>query len=60
MASEKYELLCGVAVEMYKCLLMAPSSWEDETHHIKHFRDALVELGAIRKDERIYEKEADR
>ena len=60
MANENYERLCGVAVEMYKCLLMAPSSWEDETHHIKHFRDALVELGAMGKDERIFEKEAGR
>lgn len=43
--NETNRRLRAVSREMYRCLLSMPSGWEDETHHIKHFKDELQSLG---------------
>lgn len=45
--NERNRRLCVVAREMYKSLLYAPSSWEDEDRNIKYYKDELKELGVL-------------
>lgn len=45
--NERNRRLCVVARDMYRCLMTMPSGWEDETYHIKHFKDELKDLGAL-------------
>ena len=45
--NEHNRRLRSVAREMYQILLTMPSSWEDETHHAKRYKDELTELGVL-------------
>lgn len=43
--NERNRRLCNLVREMWSCLSMAPSSWEDDEHHAKRFWDGMHELG---------------